>query len=409
MKNKHKQSENQPAQWHTLSDDLINLSTEKGNSQPEQEVRRFPQAYCSDSSQGCMLENGMPGQGSTRDMDTIGMTKNWHTDYSQYRDNFQNEKIPNIRKEKKRRWPVVLAVAMAILLISGGIFSYFYVHLWADATCTTPKTCRICGWTVGNSLGHRWTKNDCVSPKNCSVCGEVSNQAAGHTWIPATCTTPKTCSVCGITQGGTASHSITTDTYADYGHDKVETEQICSVCGCVVGYSQEELTTLLDSRHQRFLLSPADFLQRIYYSQPAFDMLDSLQFDLGQADMSQIGDAAAKIELPLIITISDGSEMRGCIYFLNRHGDAVTENDAGKGGTFDMVSLVLNEQDASSKYAQIPQMLISVCDPTMDERSIDTLMLAMTAFSGEGGVEHNGIFYSRVGGLFQATCAGALN
>ncbi len=393
MNNNHRQSDNQPAQWHTLSDNRTNLSPEKENSQPEQEDRRFSRTYHGDSGQGSAQGN------------TIGMIKNRHTDDFQYHGNCRNE---NIRK-KKKRWPVVLAMAMAFLLIGGGIFSYFNVHLWTDATCTTSKTCRICGKTEGNALGHRWTKNNCVSLKTCSVCGEASNQVAGHTWTPATCTTPKTCSACGMTQGVAASHSITTNTYADYGHDKVVTEQICSVCGNMVGFSQEKLTTTLDSQHKRFLLSPADFLQRIYFSQPAFDMLDSISFDLGEADLSQAGDAAADTESPLIITISDGSEMCGCIYFLNRNGDAVTMKDAGEGGTFDMVTLVLNEEEASSKYAQIPMMLISVCDPTMDESSMDTLMLAMTAFSGEGSVEHNGIFYSRVGGFFQAVCVGALS
>lgn len=48
-------------------------------------------------------------------------------------------------------------------------------HDWAEATCETPKQCRECGATEGETLP--------------------------HTWEDATYTTPKTCSVCGITEG----------------------------------------------------------------------------------------------------------------------------------------------------------------------------------------------------------------
>lgn len=34
-------------------------------------------------------------------------------------------------------------------------------HDWVSATCTTPKTCRICGKTTGSQRGHSVTKGTC--------------------------------------------------------------------------------------------------------------------------------------------------------------------------------------------------------------------------------------------------------
>lgn len=44
----------------------------------------------------------------------------------------------------------------------------------------------------------------------CTACGDkqmISLDALGHSWVSATCTTPKTCSVCGITSGEPLGHT----------------------------------------------------------------------------------------------------------------------------------------------------------------------------------------------------------
>ena len=81
-------------------------------------------------------------------------------------------------------------------------------HKWSDATCTEAKTCSVCGETEGEALGHKWTDADCTTPKTCSVCGESEGEALGHKWTDATCTEPKTCSVCGETEGEALGHDF---------------------------------------------------------------------------------------------------------------------------------------------------------------------------------------------------------
>ena len=76
-------------------------------------------------------------------------------------------------------------------------------HKWADATCTTAKTCTICGETDDKSpaTGHNWTQASCQAPSTCKNCGIANPDApqGDHIWKEATCSTPKTCTVCGET------------------------------------------------------------------------------------------------------------------------------------------------------------------------------------------------------------------
>ena len=86
-------------------------------------------------------------------------------------------------------------------------------HSWTDATCTTPKTCSVCGATEGEALGHNaetipgaaatCTEAGLTDGSKCSRCGEILTAqktipALGHTaGADATCTTAQTCTVCG--------------------------------------------------------------------------------------------------------------------------------------------------------------------------------------------------------------------
>ena len=90
-------------------------------------------------------------------------------------------------------------------------------HILKDATCTTPKTCSVCGATEGEANGHSWTDPTCTAPKTCSVCGATEGEAKGHSWADANCTDPKTCTACGAKEGTANGHSFV--------------EGVCSVCG----------------------------------------------------------------------------------------------------------------------------------------------------------------------------------
>lgn len=76
-----------------------------------------------------------------------------------------------------------------------------HVHSWKAATCTTPKTCKLCGATSGSSLGHSFKDATCTAPKTCVVCGKTNGVKLDHQWKEATIYAPKTCKICGATDG----------------------------------------------------------------------------------------------------------------------------------------------------------------------------------------------------------------
>ena len=53
-------------------------------------------------------------------------------------------------------------------------------HDWADATCTAPKTCKVCGATEGEVLAHNWKDADCQNPKTCTACGATEGEKGDH-------------------------------------------------------------------------------------------------------------------------------------------------------------------------------------------------------------------------------------
>lgn len=61
-------------------------------------------------------------------------------------------------------------------------------HSYTEATCTNPKTCRICGVTQGNKKEHDYVTSSCFSPATCKNCGTTSGNAPGHTFSGLKCT-----------------------------------------------------------------------------------------------------------------------------------------------------------------------------------------------------------------------------
>lgn len=66
-------------------------------------------------------------------------------------------------------------------------------HKWQEATCTTPKTCTLCGETEGVTRKHTWGDTTCTSPKPCTMCGTLAGIELTHQWQ----TDSKICTRCG--------------------------------------------------------------------------------------------------------------------------------------------------------------------------------------------------------------------
>lgn len=117
---------------------------------------------------------------------------------------------------------LILAIVFCMVLTGCG-----HTHVWNEADCTTPKTCKDCKQTEGEPLGHNWKDATCTDPKTCSRCGATEGESLGHDWADATCTAPKTCSRCGATEGDPLGHDWIDATCTE--------PKTCSRCGATEG------------------------------------------------------------------------------------------------------------------------------------------------------------------------------
>ena len=133
----------------------------------------------------------------------------------------------------KKSLVMIMAFIMAMLLCGCRCD-----HVWENATCTAPKTCKECGATEGEPSGHKWQDADCTTPKTCTICKKTEGEALGHSWKDATCTTPQLCEVCDATGDEALGH---TWEEADCTNPKT-----CTVCkeseGKALGHSWEDAT-----------------------------------------------------------------------------------------------------------------------------------------------------------------------
>lgn len=118
----------------------------------------------------------------------------------------------------KRTILVILVIALSLCLTACGC-----EHDWNEATCTTPKTCKLCGATEGEVKAHQWQDATCIAPKTCKDCGATEGDVAVHVWEEATCTTAKTCAACKETEGEALGH-----TWADATCTEAKTCTVCS-------------------------------------------------------------------------------------------------------------------------------------------------------------------------------------
>lgn len=119
-------------------------------------------------------------------------------------------------------------------------------HDFVDATCTAPKTCPLCTYTVGEALGHEWTDADCTTPKTCLNCGETDGEALGHTpGVNASCLDAQICETCGDTLVEALGH-VGVDvpgTPATCTSGGLTTGSVCGLCGLTL-VEQENIAPL---------------------------------------------------------------------------------------------------------------------------------------------------------------------
>ena len=154
------------------------------------------------------------------------------------------------RKQRSMR-PFIIILAIIVILVTSlgaicglrhlGIIklpSFLCLHEWQDATCTSPKTCILCGKTEGEALDHGWQAATCTTMQSCRVCGATKGTPLGHTpgqW----------------------------DETVDILNACQHRERVCTVCGTVLNSDNESLASFI--RDDLFLFSPREYIERFAY------------------------------------------------------------------------------------------------------------------------------------------------
>ena len=138
----------------------------------------------------------------------------------------------------KHSWEAATCTEPKTCKVCGAVEGEANGHDWQAATCTEPKTCKVCGAVEGEANGHDWQAATCTEPKTCKVCGAIEGEGKGHDWQAATCTEPKTCKVCGETEGEALGHDWQAATCTE--------PKTCKVCrateGKALGHDWQEAT-----------------------------------------------------------------------------------------------------------------------------------------------------------------------
>lgn len=75
---------------------------------------------------------------------------------------------------------------------SSNVVSQECAHVYSDATCVTPRTCKKCGETKGSpNSSHDYANPTCTEPFTCKLCGKTYGNPKGHQY------NYDTCGVCG--------------------------------------------------------------------------------------------------------------------------------------------------------------------------------------------------------------------
>lgn len=342
-----------PMQWHTLSENLMDLGSENREQSKEESDNPLPQENIQPQEEKFIANHPVPpGR-----MESVEI-----------------KKMPS-RKKKKPIWAIFAAV-FALLLVTGAVLFYFTVHRWTEPSCTEASVC--------------------------TICGKQGSPAAGHQWIPATCTAVKTCSVCRETEGTPLGHDFKDTVSYNYIKCTKESWKECSRCDYRTGSQPELLTSFLDDTKEFFRMSPNEFKEKLEflasYFEPAERGLDTIPFfdaisfdDLKNVTFEWVNDDSATWGLPILNCYS-GSEIIFNLELYNLNKDEIEEVDRDRPSSFNCVTItnIYDSQKTASVYHSMEIILVNVCDPDADK--LTTLQLAAAANSG-GRMEHNDLIY----------------
>ena len=238
-----------------------------------------------------------------------------------------------------------------------------------------------------------WNPATCTSPKTCSMCGEVEGEALGHDWVEATCTSPKTCSRCGETEGEAKGHvpGEWKQEKPDYSAATITTAQKCSVCGATLDSKKENITSFVDG--EVFSIPASDFVKR----------MDKAYSSISGCSLKAKSDAM-KDNFTMALNVQSGSSTVATAGFVKEGSKSslLTLAFSSSERQYWQVLFSFASSSKSDGYAaETMYALIQACDPslTKDEaHDIGSEVIAnyesLGSGKGMGQASKNGITYT---------------
>lgn len=361
--NRQPERESRSAQWHTLSDNLLDMDSEKTQRSVEATVETPSHSRNRTQSEEPISNQSIP-------QESLGSAE---------RDEYPG--MAPTKKKKMQRWPIAVAV-VALLLIGSVILAYFTVHRWTEPTCTEASVC--------------------------TICGKTGSPAAGHSWTPTSCTAPKTCRVCHETEGTPLGHDLMDETFYDFIECTKESWRACSRCEYRTSSESEQLTSLLDDTGVYFRMSANEFKERLEYLASQFEPEESLLYgdheDNPYHNMKNVTFRWAENDSDKPEDLSDtaftilecyaGSELVAGLAVSNFNADGVDEMDKDSPSSFNAVLMIIasNSQTAKSVYNSMEIITVAACDPEISVYSMSAAVCAICAYS-DARREYHGLIY----------------
>lgn len=170
-----------------------------------------------------------------------------------------------IKKKTTKQIKLAFFITLGLFIVSIiiGIAS-ICDHVWADATCSAPKTCIKCGQIEGTPTDHSWEAATCTAPETCILCKETRGNSLDHIWKDATCTEAKSCTLCGESLGETLGHTAGDWVIDEESRDIVTAtiwrRKYCSVCADI---TDSDLRSFPLHEDNLFLFTPEEFTERV--------------------------------------------------------------------------------------------------------------------------------------------------
>lgn len=280
---------------------------------------------------------------------------------------------PPVKLGKTRLLKILLAIGAASVLVLTLFFALRCDHQWEEATCLGPKTCSLCGKTVGEPLDHIWDEATCLHPKACSFCGTEEGAPLSHTpgeWV----------TVCESLIDRTVTHT-----------------RKCLECGAIVDEEQEIVDTFV--KDGRFIFNDDLFLENYLH---LLTERTGLDFSVEVCGSEPTEYWPGPIERQYRIFLS--GEPWGDLEFDYSHADDPTLSEIHGRVHF------LNSTDTLINYTILSYLMMAV-DPTLSADDAVVMLQELSVqiqesyaegypgltYSGKGSYVHNGIIYEQIG------------